>query len=471
MSEGSPDSAGVRGSGQCGVMQEGAAPLSKETVSRLLSNYGMFFILLLLCAFFSFATLTESYPEGAAAAEVVAARLDPASELVAAAVSASSSDTAFAARLTMLLEARGIPLAVVSGNPREIRAGLENLLEQQTVPVQILTTSDAYATVSRVKDNVPGLEAVPVSQPPSHTWPTFLKTDNLLNVANQITVMAIVAAGMTMVIITGGIDLSVGSLIALSTVVTAWLIRRSGGVDATTAALIACSLGGIAACACFGSFSGFMITRFELPPFIATLAIMLVARGFAYIISEGRPIYEIPARFTWLGRGTIGFGIPAAVVLMGAIYAIAGLLMSGTRLGRHIYAVGGNPESARLSGIPNRRVLLFVYTLTGALAGLGGVVMASQLRGGAGTYAPMYELYIIAAVVVGGTSLSGGQGRIAGTLIGAFIIAVIQNGMNLTNVESYTQNVVLGFVILGAVLLDRLKQKGFGMRWLRRAVD
>ena len=176
---------------------------------------------------------------------------------------------------------------------------------------------------------------------------------------------------------------------------------------------------------------------------------MLVARGFAYILSEGRPIYEFPQRFTWLGRGSIGFGIPAAVALMAVIYALAWLLMGGTRLGRNIYAVGGNPESARLSGIPNRRVLMFVYTVTGALAGLGGVVMASQLKGGAGTYAPMYELYIIASVVVGGTSLAGGQGRIPGTLIGAFIIAVIQNGMNLTNVESYTQNVVLGFVILG----------------------
>jgi ribose transport system permease protein len=148
-----------------------------------------------------------------------------------------------------------------------------------------------------------------------------------------------------------------------------------------------------------------------------------------------------------------------------ALYAAAHLVMSRTALGRHVYAVGGNPEAARLAGVRVKGVLMFAYVLCGALAGLGGVVTASQLKSGAPTYGLMYELYVIAAVVVGGTSLSGGEGRILGTLIGAFIIAVIQNGMNLTNVESYTQKVVLGLVILGAVLLDRLKQRGW--RWVR----
>lgn len=429
----------------------------------------MFFILLLLCAFFSFATLTETYPEGAEAARAIVSRLGAIEGPLVAAAGGTDTETAFTRELTRLLEARNADITVAAGEPPAIRSALAKTLAEGHVPSHILTTSESYATVVRIKNNVPGLDSVQVVPPPSYTWPTFLKTDNLLNVANQIAVMAIVAAGMTMVIITAGIDLSVGSLIALSTVVTAWLVRRYGGVDASNAVLIAASLGGIAACACFGSFSGLMITRFDLPPFIATLAIMLVARGFAYIISEGRPIYAFPQRFTWLGRGDIGFGIPAAVALMAVIYILAWILMTRTRLGRNIYAVGGNPESARLSGIPNRRVLMFVYTATGALAGLGGVLMASQLKGGAGTYAPMYELYIIASVVVGGTSLAGGQGRIPGTLIGAFIIAVIQNGMNLTNVESYTQNVVLGFVILGAVLLDGLKRKGFGIRWLKKA--
>jgi ribose transport system permease protein len=219
-------------------------------------------------------------------------------------------------------------------------------------------------------------------------------------------------------------------------------------------------IGAIIACGLSGAFSGFMITRFRIPPFIATLAMMQVAAGTAYIISQGRPIYQIPAGFIWLGRGLDPFlKIPIAVLLMVVLYVVAHVVMSRTTLGRYIYAVGGNEEAARLAGIRVKRVLMFVYTLCGMLAGLGGVLMASQLKSGAPTYGVTYELYVIAAVVVGGTSLSGGEGRILGTLIGALVIGVIQNGMNLTNVETYTQKVVLGLVILGAVLLDRLKQK------------
>ena len=162
---------------------------------------------------------------------------------------------------------------------------------------------------------------------------------------------------------------------------------------------------------------------------------------------------------TWLGRGADLLGLPNAVVLMLALYAAAHVLMSRMKLGRYFYAVGGNPEAARLSGVPVRRVLMLAYVGSALLAGLGGVIMASQLRSGSATYGNMYELYVIAAVVVGGTSLSGGEGKMPGTLIGAFTIAVIQNGMNLANVESYTQRVVLGFVILGAVLLDKLRQR------------
>ena len=149
---------------------------------------------------------------------------------------------------------------------------------------------------------------------------------------------------------------------------------------------------------------------------------------------------------------------------MAAVYIIAHVVMTRTTLGRYIYAVGGNMEAARLSGIRVRLILFIVYTICGMLAGLGGIIMASQLKSGAPTYGLTYELYVIAAVVVGGTSLSGGEGRILGTLIGAFVIAVIQNGMNLTNVESYTQKVILGVVILGAVLLDRLKQQRFRLK-------
>jgi ribose transport system permease protein len=294
--------------------------------------------------------------------------------------------------------------------------------------------------------------------PRSYRWPNFLKSENLLNIANQIAVIAIVAVGMTMVIITGGIDLSVGSLLALSAVLTARLIRDfAGGHDASPAGMFLACVAAVLLSGCVGLFSGAMITRFAIPPFIVTLAMMLVGSGFAYMLAEGQSIYQIPESFVWLGRGADFFKIPNAVLLMGVLYGLAHVLMGRMKLGRHLYAVGGNSEAARLSGVPVKRVLLFAYTASAALAGLGGVVMASQLKSGSPTYGGMYELYVIAAVVVGGTSLAGGEGRIFGTLVGAFTIAVIQNGMNLGNVESYTQKVVLGLVILGAVLVDKIR--------------
>ena len=187
---------------------------------------------------------------------------------------------------------------------------------------------------------------------------------------------------------------------------------------------------------------------------------MLMASGAAYLLSGGESVYQVPDRFVWLGRGTT----PRWPSQCGAAHDCAlppGSLHDGShRWGRYLYAVGGNAEAARLSGVPVKRIQLSAYVLSGALAGLGGVIMASQLKSGAPTYGQMYELYVIAAVVVGGTSLSGGEGKILGTLIGASIIAVIQNGMNLMNIEPYTQKVILGLVILLAVLLDKLKQRG-----------
>jgi ribose transport system permease protein len=314
--------------------------------------------------------------------------------------------------------------------------------------------------VNAVKSQISRLSDIRLVTPLSYRWPTFLLMDNLRNVASQITVIAIIAIGMTMVIITSGIDLSVGSLVALSAVVVAWLVAHLGGETASTSTMLFAGFAAILVAGATGAFSGFMITRFRIPPFIATLAMMQVAAGIAYIISQGKPIYQIPPSFIWLGRGLDPvFGIPNAVILMVVLYIVAHIMMTRTTIGRYIYAVGGNEEAARLSGIRVKSVLFLVYTICGMLAGLGGVLMSSQLKSGAPTYGITYELYVIAAVVVGGTSLSGGEGRILGTLIGAFVIAVIQNGMNLTNVESYTQKVVLGLVILGAVLLDRLKQQ------------
>ena len=203
-----------------------------------------------------------------------------------------------------------------------------------------------------------------------------------------------------------------------------------------------------------------MITLFAVPPFIVTLSMMLVASGAAYTLAKGQSIYQLPDRFVWLGLGADLFKIPNSVVLMLVLYVLAHVMMTYMRIGRYLYAVGGNSEAARLSGVPVRRVTLLAYVASALLAGLGGVIMASQHKSGSATYGNMYELYVIAAVVVGGTSINGGEGRMYGTLLGALTIAVIQNGMNLLDVESYTQKIVLGLVILGAVLLDKLPKRG-----------
>jgi ribose transport system permease protein len=424
-------------------------------MSRFLSHYGMVLVLVALAAFFSWATIAEQHPSGAEASEAIAPALPEGRILIVA--RPSQEDREFAQTLREVLP----EATVFEGDPGQLRRALET----GEVPDAIATTQGYAAVVSSIRQSLPALSDVSVLTPPSYTWPTFLLPENLLNVANQIAVIAIMAVGMTMVIITAGIDLSVGSLVALSAVLVAYLIGAAGGDQATGLAMIGCCLAAIALSAAVGGFSGFMITRFRLPPFIATLGMMQVASGFAYIISRGKPIYQVPDAFVWLGRGTTPiFSIPYAVILMILLYVGAHVVMSRTTFGRYIYAVGGNPEAARLSGVRVNRILLSVYVVSGAMAGLGGVVLASQLKGGAPTYGLMYELYVIACVVVGGTSLAGGEGKMMGTLIGAFIIAVIQNGMNLTNVESYTQKVILGFVILGAVLLDRLRRMG----WRRR---
>jgi ribose transport system permease protein len=350
------------------------------------------------------------------------------------------------------------------GSPKDARAKLNELVSQQ-INLQVIagnqTTVD-WLVFDNIPSDFPALGSPQLIGPSVYTWPNFLKKENLLNITNQIAVIAIIAIGMTVVIISGGIDLSVGSLIAFSAVLCCLFIQNlAGALDANTGGMVFACVAAILITGLVGSFTGSMITAFAIPPFIVTLGIMMMASGTAYLMSGGESVYQVPDSFVWLGREASLFGIPNAVFLMVFLYVVAHIMMSRTRLGRYIYAVGGNPEAARLSGVPVKRVQLFAYTLCGLLAGLGGIVMASQLKSGAPTYGQMYELYVIAAVVVGGTSLSGGEGKIFGTLIGAFIIAVIQNGMNLMNIESYTQKVILGMVILIAVLLDKLKQKSF----------
>ncbi len=432
-------------------------------VTRLLAGYGMLGVLILLAAFFSLATIQEQQPGGEAAARSLARQLetlDLAATTVVVVGRGGAEDARFAASLVgRVRRMTGVEPVVATGDPVRVREALARLAAGGVKRCVVAATGASAGVVADALAALPALAGARVLTPAPYRWPTFLLPENLLNVANQIAVIAILAVGMTMVIVTGGIDLSVGSQIALAAVVVASLIGRLGGEAAGTASMILAGLATVLLCGAIGAFSGVMVTRFGVPPFIATLGVMQVASGLAYIISEGKPVYRLPEAFVTLGRGTDPLlGLPWAVLLMAALYAAAHVLMSRTTAGRYVYAVGGNAEAARLAGVRVAAVLLFVYAACGALAGLGGVVMASQLRSGAPTYGVMYELYVIAAVVVGGTSLSGGEGTIPGTLTGAFIIAVIQNGMNLTHVESYTQKVVLGLVILGAVLLDRLKQ-------------
>ncbi len=431
---------------------------------RLLSEYGMLGVLVLLAILFSILTLQEQHPTGANAAAKTLERLNESSPggAIVVIIPANDQDRAFVTALAEGLQDRGVSIArTIAGEPALVREQLTSM--DPAVGAITVITTEAYApTVASILKQLPRFASTEIIRPPSYRWPTFLLPDNLRNVANQISVIAIIAIGMTMVIITAGIDLSVGSLVALSAVIAAWFVGYLGGEQASWGGMMAGGALAVLLCGLTGAFSGVMITRFRIPPFIATLAIMQVAAGVAYIISEGKPIYRLPETFVTLGRGAEPLlRVPYAVLLMFSLYLVAHVLMSRTPLGRYIYATGGNMEAARLAGIRVNGVLLFVYTICGALAGLGGVLMASQLRSGAPTYGVTYELYVIAAVVVGGTSLSGGEGKIFGTLIGAFVIAVIQNGMNLTNVETYTQKVVLGLVILAAVLLDRLKQGRF----------
>jgi ribose transport system permease protein len=371
------------------------------------------------------------------------------------------SDTTFVASVARDLAAAGATiLATIKGEPQAARVALQKIAADggKLDAIACTQVTGAWLVFSDLKTDFPSLGEPRVVTPRSYRWPNFLKSANLLNIANQIAVIAIVAIGMTMVIITGGIDLSVGSLLALSAVLAAGLIRDfAGGVNASPGGMLLACLAAIILCGIVGAFSGFMVTQFAIPPFIVTLAMMLVGSGLAYILAQGQSIYQIPDSFVWLGRGADLFSLPNAVALMLLLYGLAHVLMSRMKLGRYLYAVGGNSEAARLSGVPVNRVLMFAYIASALLAGLGGVIMASQLKSGSATYGTMYELYVIAAVVVGGTSLRGGEGKMLGTLTGAFTIAVIQNGMNLTNVESYTQKVVLGSVILGAVLIDRIR--------------
>ena len=431
-------------------------------ISGWLAGRGMILVLLMLAVFLGFATLADQNPNDADAGIALAKTLDSSKNILIV-VRPSEEDAIFAQAIeSQTIMQKGRVVEIIKGTPSEARACLDRL-QKQGVKLDAIVCNHFTATWSifeNMDTKFPGLGDVKIVEPASYRWPNFFKRDNLVNIVNQIAVIAILAVGMTFVILTGGIDLSVGAMIAFSAVLVARLIRDyGGGTEAQAPALIACSLAAIGVCALMGMFSGAMVACFSIPPFITTLAMMLIAGGMAYLISDGQSIDRVPESFMWLGRGSTLMRIPVAVVLTAILYLIAHLAMTRTVFGRYVYAVGGNREAARLSGVSVLGVLILVYTLSGALAGLGGVVMASQLKSGAPTYGHMYELYVIAAVVVGGTSLAGGEGKITGTLIGALILAVIQNGMNLLGFDSNTQKCILGGVLLLAILLDGSRYK------------
>lgn len=286
--------------------------------------------------------------------------------------------------------------------------------------------------------------------------PSFLSLNNFVNVTLQIAIYGILSIGMTIVMITGGIDLSIGSVVALVGVVAAILSKKP--MLPSDLIVLTAILAGLVVGIATGALSGSLIARFSIPPFIVTLAMMTICRGLVFIITGGFTEGELPPHFGWLGRGHLWF-IPVPVVIMAVLFAAGHVLLRQTAFGRHIYALGGNEEAARLSGIRVKRTKILVYSLNGLLAGLAGVTLAARLGAGAPASGLGYELDVIAAVVVGGTSLSGGRGSVIGTMAGTIFIGVLNNGLNLANVDPYTQKVALGVVILAAVWFDQIQKQ------------
>ena len=287
----------------------------------------------------------------------------------------------------------------------------------------------------------------------------FFTADNGLNVLRQTAVNICIATGMTLVVLTGGIDLSVGSILALCGAIAAGLLRNGIEIVSSDTYIGFTVLGAILAAlivgAILGWFNGFVITRFNVPPFVATLAMLTIARGFTMLYTQGQPISNLGSAFTFIGSGS-WLGIPVPVWIALVVVLLAVFITRQTRLGRYIYAIGGNETAARFSGIKIPNIKMIVYGLAGAMAAIGGIIVTSRLDSAQPNAGNSYELDAIAAVVIGGTSLSGGRGTIWGTVMGAIIIGVLNNGLVLLNVSPFWQQVVKGFVILLAVVIDKI---------------
>ena len=278
--------------------------------------------------------------------------------------------------------------------------------------------------------------------------PNFLNLANLVNLVRQISINGILAVGVTYVLLTGGVDLSLGSVVALSGVAAACFAHPG-----QYPVIVPVMMGVLAGAAC-GAVNGLVVARGRVAPFIVTLGMMTAARGLALLVSGGRPVSNLATGFTHIGGGNLA-GVPEPIVIFFLVAALSQVLLKNMRFGRYVYAVGGNENAALASGVPVRGVKMSAYTLCGALAGLAGVVLASRITTGQPNAGIGYELDAIAAVVIGGTSLNGGVGGVGGTILGALLMGVINNGLDLLNVSSYYQQVVKGLIIVGAVWLDR----------------
>ncbi|MEM6281468.1 MAG: ribose ABC transporter permease [Chloroflexota bacterium] len=280
----------------------------------------------------------------------------------------------------------------------------------------------------------------------------FLTVDNLTNVLRQASINGIISIGMMLVIMTRGIDLSVGSVLALATIVGADLFLQYE-LAPIVAILIVLAVGGLA-----GAVNGVLVSRVNIPPFIATLGMMTLARGAALAYSEGQPITglgELGEGIRWLGSGVL-FGVPVPIYVMAVVYVLTYILLNHTSTGRYIQGIGDNERAAFLSGLPVRQIQVFVYSIAGLLAALGGIILMGRLNSAQPTAGEMFEFDAIAAVVVGGTSFEGGQGTVIGTLIGVLIIAILDNGLNLLDVSAFYQDIVKGVVIALALLIYRV---------------
>jgi ribose transport system permease protein len=283
--------------------------------------------------------------------------------------------------------------------------------------------------------------------------PHFMTFSNIINIFRQVSIIAIISVGMTYVIITGGIDLSVGSVAALSGVIAGIFLKNLGAGP-----VLSIFMGILGGFLC-GLFNGYLITtKIRMPPFIATLAMMSIARGLALLMTLGRPIFNLPQSFSFLGGASI-LAIPVPIVIMIAIYVIAHINLTHMKSGLYFYAIGGKEEAARVAGIRADAVKIKAYLISGTCSGMAGVVLASRVMVSEPIAGFLYELDAIAAVIIGGANLFGGEGVIFGTLIGATIMGILRNGLNLLNVSTYLQQVVIGFVIVVMVSISILRRK------------